>query len=1039
MKDKILTARGRIEGERKLVTVLFADVANYTSMAERLDPEDVHRIMDGCFRILVNEIYRHEGTIDQFTGDGVMALFGVPLAHEDHAQRAGYAALSIQEAVGDYGERVRQDWGVDFKVRIGLNSGLVVVDTIGDDLRMEYTAIGDTANLASRMENMANPGSILVSGNTYKLVKDYFHFEPLGKIRVKGKEAPQEAFELLGPAEVETRIEAAEAKGLTRFVGRRKQVTVLREAFEKARGGSGQAIGIKGDAGVGKSRLLREFLNTLPGKEHVLLEGRCLHHGASVVYLPILGVLRSFFDIQEGDTEREIQQKVRHGLDRFDVERLRTLPALQDVLSLEIGDSTYMQIDPQQRRRKIFEAVRDLLIRASLEKPYVIAMEDLHWIDRPSRDFIDFFMEALPDAPVLLVLVYRPEFTCPWGDKSCFTQMELDELSHRSRNDLVEAILEEGEVTTELRDLILDRAGGNPLFMEELTCSLVENGSIRREGNRCVLTRRPSEIQVPDTVQGIIAARMDRLQEGLKRILQAASVIGREFSCRILRTVTGMGKDLEASLLDLQGSELIYEQQRVPEKAYIFKHALTQEVVYNGLLLKKRRALHAKIGDTIERIHAGRLEQHYELLAHHYVRSDDKQKAIEYLDLASRKAAHANAPEEAKAYFDRAMELLDTLPDTEENRVRRISLLPAQSNVFWKLLKGPQYLELLKRHEPTAAGLRNAGLRGAFYARLGLNESMLGQLERGIETQQKALEVLDSAEDKEETAIAYYCLAMCYFLKSDYDQGFRFNEEYLRTMAGSFHLGSYVRLTSMVSQAYAQLGRWEEAVEYANKALHLAEHYSDDSSIAQAEMLFGAIYTYKGDLEQAIEYAERAVCRASTPADKATAQMFLAWPLCHAGEPGRGIEMLNSIVPLFKAVRLKWWELWGTFFLADGYWLAGENEKGKEAAAELLAVADSCGARYFTGYGCFLLGELSGDNDPDQAAAHFEKSITVFQEITAENALAMAYAGRGRLHGQQGNKVQARTYLTKALEIFERLGTPVEPDRTREALAELER
>ncbi len=326
LADKILNIRSSIEGERKLVTVLFADVANFTAIAEKLDPEEVHQIMDECFKILMDEIHQYEGTINQFTGDGVMALFGAPVAHEDHAQRACYAALSIQKAIEEYSEKVKNDRGVDFKMRLGLNSGPVIVGSIGDDLRMDYTAVGDTTNLASRMENMARPGNILVARETFKLTRDFFEFESLGKVELKGKEKPIEVYKLLKAGEVETRIEASVAKGLTRFVGRKNSMTALSDALKEAKAGSGQVVGVVGEAGVGKSRILLEFKNPLPQNEYAYFEGRCLHFGGSMSYLPFLDILRSYFDVKEGDQEFIIKKKMADKIAELDEKLENALP-----------------------------------------------------------------------------------------------------------------------------------------------------------------------------------------------------------------------------------------------------------------------------------------------------------------------------------------------------------------------------------------------------------------------------------------------------------------------------------------------------------------------------------------------------------------------------------------------------------------------------------------------------------------------------------------------------------------------------------------
>jgi class 3 adenylate cyclase len=686
LEDKILKNRSALEGERKLVTVLFADVANYTSMAEKLDPEEVHEIMDAFFKILLDEIHHYEGTINQFTGDGVMALFGAPVSHEDHAQRACHAALAIQKTIGDYGLGLKNDRRLDFRMRIGLNSGPVIVGSIGDDLRMDYTAIGDTTNLASRMESMAKEGTILLSANTHKLVRDFFEFEPLGKLSVKGKEEAQAVYKLIRATSMQTRIEAAAAKGLTTFVGRSRQLQALKAAYEKIRSGAGQVIGLVGEAGVGKSRLLLELKNMLPKGEYTYIEGRCLQYGGNMLYLPILDIIRSYFGIEEGDRELIIKKKLLETLLQLDEKFKSHMPPLQDLLSLTIDDEKYPQLNPGQKKMYTFEAIRDFIIRNSQNRPLVLAVEDLHWIDKTSEEFLNYLIEWLPNAQILMVLLYRPEYAHQWGSISYYSKIVVDQLSMPTSAELVHAILEGNEVVPELRELILSRAGGNPLFVEELTCSLLENGSIRKKNHQYALTRKASEIQVPDTIQAIIAGRIDRVEENLKRIMQMASVIGREFAFRLLQAIMGVREELKSQLLNLQGLEFISEKRLFPELEYIFKHALTQEVAYRSLLQKRRREIHERIGEAIEALYPDRLEEYYELLAYHYGRSENKEKTFEYLDLANQKAAKLYAIEDAKVYFDEAMQLLDNLPDTEINKKRRISLLVNNYDVFELLL-----------------------------------------------------------------------------------------------------------------------------------------------------------------------------------------------------------------------------------------------------------------------------------------------------------------------------------------------------------------
>jgi len=659
LADKILTTRSSIEGERKLVTVLFADVANYTAMSDKLDPEEIHEIMDECFKILMDEIHKYEGTINQFTGDGVMALFGAPVAHEDHAQRACYGALSIQRALENYREKIKHDYNIDFKMRIGLNSGPVVVASIGDDLRMDYTAVGDTTNLASRIESIADPGTTFVSKHAHRLARDFFEFKAQGKVQVKGKEEPQEVFELIKVGEVDTRIAASVAKGLTRFVGRKSSMGALMDAYNKARSGSGQVVGLVGDAGVGKSRLLLEFKNQLPPGEFAYLEGQCLHFGNAMAYLPVLDILRSYFKIKEGDQESRIKKYMEEKILQLDEKLHGILPSIHELLSLEIEDATYQKLEPQQKREKTFESLRDLFVCESQNRPIILVVEDLHWIDKTSEEFLSYLIEWLANTHILLILLYRPEYTHPWGSKSYYSQIGLSQLTSQSSAELIQAILYDCDIEPGLETLILKRSAGTPLYIEELTHSLLENGSIEREQNQCFLSIEPKDIQIPDTIQGIIAARMDRLEDNTKRTMHVASVIGRDFAFRILETITEMREELKSYLLNLQGLEFIYEKSLFPELEYVFKHALTQEVAYNSLLHKRRKEIHGKIGEAIEKIYAERLEEFFEMLAYHFDQGQVWDKAVKYRVRAGLKARQNYSIQAAMDNFNRAKEILE--------------------------------------------------------------------------------------------------------------------------------------------------------------------------------------------------------------------------------------------------------------------------------------------------------------------------------------------------------------------------------------------
>jgi len=938
--------------------------------------------------------------------------------------------------MGAYGEKIREAFGLDFTMRMGLNSGPVIVGTIGDDLRMDYTALGDTTNLASRLQDLARSGSVLVSGHTYRLVRGYFEFESLGKRRVKGKKERPETYELVRSTGVESRIEAAKARGLTRFVGRRKEMKALGEAWEKARSGSGQVVGIVGDAGVGKSRLLLEFMSRLPRGDYTYLEGRCFHYGSSMAYLPILDILKAYFGIEEEVPESIIKERIEVRLRGTEGQPRSVPPALHELLSLKVEDEKYLQLGPQQRRERAFEATRDLLVRESRKTPLILVVEDLHWIDQISQGFLDHLIGALPKARILLVFLYRPEYAHNWWSKPYCRKVPADQLSAQTSATLVQAILEEGEVDPKLMEFIISKAGGNPLFVEELTRSLLENGSILRQEHRYVLSRKVAEIEVPGTVVGIIGARLDRVEGSLKQTLQVASVIGRRFSYRILEAITGRKERLKEDLLSLQKLEFIYPTQLFPEQEHSFKHALTQEVAYRSLLLKRRVKIHESIGRAIESLYTESLEEHYELLAYHYARSNNHRKAVEYLDLANQKTARSSAMDQAKAYFDKAMELLDTLPESEENRERRTALIVNQSVVFELLLQWTEYYDLLTRYKSDAMRVHDPLLLGAYYNRMAGCEYSFGLFDEALNTSSKAIELGETAGNRKHVAYAFVVLACSYLWKGDLIRTVASKEEALRRMEPGLGIYLYGRALCMASLAFAFLGRWDKALEEGRKAMAAAEEISDASQICSAASTISVVHNFKGDVSKAVEYGELAVRKAPTPMDKGWAEACLAWAWSRKGDPVRGVEILAPFVELAQAAHYVVAVFPGMFWLGGAYRLAGEHEKGRRTLDELKCLAERCGARLWYGLAHATLALIAMDTDSAGAAAHFCESIAVFRETKAENDLALACAGYGRLHKRQGRAAEARRYLGEALKIFERLGTPVETDKVRRDLAE---
>ena len=661
LAEKILTTGTALKGERKQVTVLFVDVSGFTSLSERLDPEEVHRLMSRAFDLMLAEVHRYEGTVNQFLGDGIMAIFGAPIAHEDHAIRGVHAALGMARALEAYQDELRPR-GIRFQARQGLNTGLVVVGSIGSDLRMDYTAVGDATNVAARMQQVGAPGRVTISEATHRLVQGYFETRPLGDLSIKGKAEAIAAWEVVAARETRTRLEVAADRGLTPFVGRERELRLLLEAFERARGGHGQVAFLVAEAGMGKSRLLAVLRQRIAG-EAGWQEGHCLSFGRAMTFHPLVDLLRRQLAIEDVDGEVAVAAKIEHGLTGIGPGLASAAPYLRTLLSVDPGDAEVRAMSPAQRRGETFEALRRLVVQSAEREPQVLVIEDLHWIDSASEQFLASLIESVPALRVLLVFTYRPGYVNPFGERSYFTRIVPAALSTEESARIAESVLGVDVLPVDLRSVVAAKAEGNPFYIEELVRSLEESGALQRVEGRLTLTRPLSQIAIPDTVQDVIAARIDRLAEAPKLTLQLASVIGREFSRRLVDRVSQIGEGTDGALRELGALELIHERRRLPELAYAFKHALTQDVAYASLLVQRRGELHRLVGTAIEELYDDRLPELYEVLAHHFSHTDDAARALAYLVRAAEKATRAFGLRQAIDLYGEALAAAARLED----------------------------------------------------------------------------------------------------------------------------------------------------------------------------------------------------------------------------------------------------------------------------------------------------------------------------------------------------------------------------------------
>ena len=681
------------DGERKTITALFADLKGSTALIEGLDPEEARTIIDPALQLMMDAVHQYDGFVAQALGDGIFAFFGAPLAHEDHPQRALYAALRMQDAMRRYSETLRAKGYPPLLMRVGLNTGEVVLRSIRkDDLRADYVPVGHSTNLAARMEQLAAPGSIVVSAYTHRLTDGYFAFKELGPTQIQGMEELLSIYEVVGVGPLRTRIEVAARRGLTRFVGRSREMEQLRQALMHAKAGQGQTVGVMGEPGLGKSRLLYEF-KSLSLSGCLILEAYSVSHGKATAYLPVIELLKDYFDIQAQDDERKRREKVTGKVLNLDRSLEDTLPYLFALLGIEEQPSPLAQMDPQIRRRRTFEALKKLFLCESLNQPVILIFEDLHWIDGETQGFLDVLSESVAGAKILLLTNYRPEYRHEWGQKTSYTQLRLAPLGSTEAEEFLNALLGTTVGATsrsplhDLKQLILDKTQGTPFFMEEIVQELVEQGVLVRDAVGVGLVpahsgrRQESPLHIPTTVQAVLAARIDRLAPDEKTLLQQLAVIGRQFPLSLVRQViTQPETDLYRLLSSLQHKEFLYEQPAFPESEYGFKHALTWEVTYGTVLQEQRKVLHERIGQALETLLHDRLEEHYDELAHHYQRSGNVEKAIEYLRKAGQQAVQQSASMEAVNHFTTALSLLPTLPETVTRNRQELTLQLALGN-----------------------------------------------------------------------------------------------------------------------------------------------------------------------------------------------------------------------------------------------------------------------------------------------------------------------------------------------------------------------
>jgi class 3 adenylate cyclase/predicted ATPase len=1032
LTEKILSQKDRIEGERKQVTVMFCDMEGFTALSESLGPEEAYSIMDQVYEILIHKVHDYEGTVNEMTGDGIMALFGAPIALEDAPQRAIRSAYAIHREMAIFSDKMkREKSGIpSLKMRIGIHTGPVVVGTLGNDLRVEFKAVGDTVNLASRMEDLADSGATYVTEETFKLTEGLFRYEFLGEKKIKGKREPVKAYRVIGPSSRRTRFDVSAERGLTPFVGRERESELLLDGFERAKGGRGQAFSIMAEAGVGKSRLLYEFRKAVANEDVTFLEGKCLSYSRGVAYHPVIDILKSNFDIREGDGDSEIREKVKRSLKILAVDEASTLPYILELLSVKDSDIDDLSLSPNAKKDRIIETLNRIVLKGSEIRPLIMAIEDLHWIDKSSEERFKSLLDCISGARVFLIFTYRPDFVHTWGGRSYHSQVNLNRLSNRESLVMVAYLLGTEDIDRDLEELILEKTEGVPFFIEEFIKSLKDLRVIERRDNTYRISKDIQTVAIPSTIQDVIMARVDSLPEGAKGFIQTVAVAGREFSHELMKRVTDLQEqELLSHLSVLRDSELLYERGVYPQSTYIFKHALIQDVAYHSLLTSVRQRYHRKIAQVLEEDFPEITEAQPELLGHHFTEATLIEQAIPYWQRAGEIAMRRSANLEAVGHLTRAVELLMTLPDTPGRAQHELTLqlalgapllatkgyaAPERGKVYTRAWELCQQIGETSQHFPVLFGLWQ------FYA-------VGGELQTGREVGKRLLSLAQRQHDPALLLEAHRALGFTLLSLGEFAQAREHVEHGIalydpqQHRSHAFMYGQDPGMTCLLYAAEALwlLGYPDQARARSHEAFTLAQELDHPYSLVWAQARSARIHQCCRELQAVQERAESAIALArkqGIPVYLAWGTILGGWVRAHQGQVKEGLAQIQQGLADYGATGPEGHRSYFIPMLVEVYGKDGQAEEGLTVLDEALTTAHRTGVRYYEAELYRLKGELllalSAENHTEVETC-LRQAIDVASNQEAKSLELRAAMSLSRLWQLQSKIEEARKLLAE--------------------------
>jgi class 3 adenylate cyclase len=1041
LADKILTSRSALEGERKQVTVLFADVKGSMELTEQVDPEEWHKIMDRFFAILSEGVHRFEGTINQYTGDGVMALFGAPIAHEDHGQRACYAALHLQQELRRYADEIRLKHGFGFSVRMGINSGEVVVGKIGDDLRMDYTAQGHTVGLAARMEQMADTGKVLLTEHTSKLVSGYFALRDLGETRIKGLSDPVHVFELEGVGRVRTRLEMSLARGFSKFVGRQSELAALEAALEQATAGNAQVVGVVAEPGTGKSRLCYEFAERCRARDIPVYEGHGVAHGKAIPLLPIIEFQRGYFGITEHDTAQAARDKIAGRMLLLDETLTEGLSVVFDFLGVSDPERPAPPLNPEARQRQLIDVIRRLArARSAARRPAILLFEDLHWFDRASEEFLGYLVEIAPGNRTLMLMNFRPEYHAPWMQRSYYHQLPLLPLSSEEISELLVDLLGVDASLRRLRELIEERTAGNPFFIEEIVQSLVETDTLAGTRGAYRLAKPLDAVAVPATVQSILAARIDRLDEREKQLLQTASVIGKTFSEPILRRVADLGDgDLPGALHALTSAEFLYQEALYPEAEYAFKHPLTQEVAYRSQLAERRTRVHGRVAHAIEELEAGKLGERAALLAYHCEQAAETREAAKW-HRAAAEWVGTNDAAEALRHWGSARSLLDTLPEAPESLAERAEVR-ARIMTHLSRLGDPEDQAPRLFGEARELAARNGDphvLSEALNA-FGELRARAGAVDEALDLLLESVQRADQTNDIGLRVAVRNGPCMAYFQSARFHECLALAEECLGLARGDLELGAdrlgfspSLGCWALHGGALSAMGRLREGGVELDRTLELARSSQKLFPLAFCHNLLSFRCEFVGDAASALAHARAALDyaeRAGSHQGRVYAHAFLGIANVLNNACHDALELLEQALRIGRERRLGNFESRVLAAMAAAHLGLGNGMKAQELANESMAVSRRCGTRISEFWALVTraraLRETAGVKAMRDIEAALAEADAWLKMSGAKSYEPFLHVERAELAQLIGDNAVRERELREAHRLFTEIGAPI--------------